>query len=107
MKRARYVLLAILLAGPAQAAWTQQDYAREYDGCLAGCDKTNPREHDTCVSYCRCVIDGTQAQFADHDQLMREMTEQKLADRIARLQKLANSCNQQLWRNPARKLKFQ
>ena len=101
------MLLPILLAGPAQAGWAQKDYISEYDGCLPSCDKTNPQEHDRCVSYCRCVIDGMQAQFGDHDQLMREVTEQKLADRIARLQKLTNSCNQQLWRNPARKLKFQ
>jgi len=107
MKRVHYLLIPILLASPAQAGWTQKDYAREYDRCLSGCDKNNPQEHDKCISYCGCAIDSTQAEFADHDQLTREVTEQKLADRIARLQKLTNSCNQRLWRNPARKLKLQ
>ena len=107
MKRLRYVLLPIFLAGPAHAEWTQRDYASEYDGCLSHCDKNNPHDHAKCIAYCRCVTDGVQSGFASHDQLAREVIEQKLPDRIAILQKLANRCNQQIWGNPARKLKFQ
>ena len=101
------MLLAILLTGSAHAEWAPKDYASEYDGCLPRCDKNNPHDHDKCVAYCRCVTDGMQAQFADRDRLMREVIEQKMADRIARLQKLANGCNQRIWGNPARRLKFQ
>jgi hypothetical protein len=101
-----YALLALLLVIPAHAEWTQRDYASEYDGCLPACDKNNPREHDRCVSYCRCVTDGAQTRFSDHNQFVRDIIQRKLPDQVAPLQKIANRCNQQIWKNPARKLKF-
>jgi len=100
-------LLPILLASPAHAEWTQQDYAREYDGCLSRCDKNNPQDHAKCIAYCHCVTNRVESGFANHGQLAREVIERKLPERIATLQKLANRCNQQIWGNPARKLKFQ
>src|SRR5579871_5219776 len=105
MKNLHFGLVAILLAGSAQAEWTKTDYAREYDNCLAACDKSNPREHDKCVSYCGCVTDGMEAQFSDRDRLTREAVQQKMPERIRSLQRLADHCNHQIWRNPARKLK--
>jgi hypothetical protein len=107
MKRLGCALLPILLASPVHAEWTQKDYAGEHDGCLSRCDKNNPQDHAKCTAYCHCVTDRMQSEFAGHDQLAREVIEQKLPDRIAILQKLANRCNQQIWGNPARKLKFQ
>lgn len=101
----RYALLPILLTSSARAEWTKQDYASEFDGCLAGCDKNNRQEHEKCVNYCRCLADGMQAQFPSHDQLARD-AQQKLRERVAGLQRLADHCNHQIWGNPARRLKF-
>jgi len=106
MKRIHFLLLPIWLAGPAQAGWTQKDYASEYDGCLSGCDKNNPQEHEKCVKYCRCLTEGMQTQFPNHDELVRQPAHGKLPERVAGLQRLADHCNHQIWGNPARKLKF-
>ena len=106
MKPACGILLAILLLSPVHAEWARKDYASEYENCVPPCQKNNPRDQDKCLGYCRCVTDDMQTQFADHDLLMREVLEQKLPDRIAGLQKIANTCNKQVWGNPARKLKF-
>lgn len=107
MKIMYSTLLAILLFGAARAEWAKKDASAEYDNCLPRCDENNPKEHGKCVSYCECVTDGMQVQFADHDQLVRQVTDQKMPERVASLQKIANSCNQKIWKNPARRLKFQ
>jgi hypothetical protein len=107
MKQTAYVLLTVLLAIPAHAEWAKKDYATEYDQCTPACYKNNPKEHDKCDIYCRCVRDDMQVRFTDHDQLIRDVVQDKNADRIASLQKIANSCNQQIWGNSAKKLKFQ
>jgi hypothetical protein len=107
MKQTAYALLMVWLLVPAHAEWAKKDYATEYDQCTPTCYKNNPKAHDKCDIYCRCVTDDMQAQFIDHDQLIRVVVQDKNADRIASLQKIANSCNQQIWGNPARKLKFQ
>ena len=106
MKTLRYMLLAIIVAGAAQAEWAKKDYSAEYGACLPPCDKNHPNEHDKCVSYCTCVTDGMQTQFADHDQMTRQVNQQKLRDPIARLQKIANSCNLKHWKSAAQRLKF-
>jgi hypothetical protein len=106
MKQVAYALLMALLAVPAHAEWAKKDYATEYDNCTPACYKNNPKAHDKCDSYCHCVTDGMQTQFSDHDQLMRDTVQQKMPDRIAALQRIANRCNQQIWGNPARKLKL-
>lgn len=107
MRLARGALSALLLALPAHAEWKQQDLNNEYESCLPSCDKNNPRDHDHCIRYCHCITDGLQAEFSGHDQLVRDTTQLKLPDRIARLQRLANHCNHEIWKTPARKLKFQ
>lgn len=99
--------MALSLAGPTHAGWAQKDYAHEFESCVAGCDKSNPREHEKCVSYCGCVTDEMQVQFSDYDQFVRDTFERKRPDRVASLQKAANRCNLQIWKNPARKLRFQ
>ena len=100
------MLLATLLAGAAQAEWAKKDYSAEYDACLPACDKNHPNEHEKCVGYCKCVTGGMQAQFADHEQMTRQVAQQKIKDRIASLQKMANSCNHKQWGSPAWKLRF-
>ena len=107
MKLVCYTLLAMLLAGSAQAEWAKQVYSAEYESCLPPCDKNSPKEHDKCVSYCTCVTDSMQAQFADHDRLAREAFQKKMPERIARLQRIVNSCNHKFWRTAARKLMVQ
>jgi hypothetical protein len=106
MKQTAYALLVAWLVVPAHAEWTKKDYASEYDNCTPACYKNNPKAHDKCDRYCRCVTDDMQTQFSDHDQMMRDVVQDKNADRIASLQKIANSCNRQIWGNPAKKLKF-
>jgi len=105
MKIVLYALLALLAANPVHAEWARQEYASEYESCLPSCDKNNPREHHQCVSYCRCVTDRMQAEFSSHQQLVREVTQQKLPERAARLQRLADHCNHEVWKSAARKLK--
>jgi hypothetical protein len=78
----------------------------EYDNCTPACYKNNPKEHDKCDNYCHCVTDDMQTQFSDHAQLVQDFLKQN-SDLIAALQKIGNSCNQQIWGNPARKLKLQ
>jgi hypothetical protein len=46
-----------------------------------------------------------QAEFSSHQQLVREVTQQKLPERAARLQRLADHCNHEVWKSAARKLK--
>ena len=106
MKIVHSTLLTLLLAGAAQAEWTKKDYSTEYDSCLSSCDRNHPKEHDKCGSYCTCVTDGLQARFADRDQITRQVIQQKMPDRIASLQKIANSCNQKQWGSAAWKLRF-
>lgn len=108
MRFVHCALLAIwLCSSTAQAEWAKKDYSSEYDNCLPPCDKNNPKEHEMCVKYCGCVTDGMQGQFADHNQMTREVMLQKMPERIASLQKIANGCNHKYWGNPAQKLKFQ
>ena len=106
MKKVACVLLTVL-ALPAHAEWAKKDYAAEYDQCTPACYKNNPKQHDKCDSYCHCITDDMQAQFSDHDQLIRNVAQEKLPTSIAALQKIANGCNRQIWGNPARKLKIQ
>jgi hypothetical protein len=106
MKQVAYALLMVLLAVPARAEWAKKDYATEYDNCTPACYKNNPKEHDKCDNYCHCVTDDMQTQFSDHAQLVQDFLKQN-SDLIAALQKIGNSCNQQIWGNPARKLKLQ
>jgi hypothetical protein len=47
-----------------------------------------------------------QAEFPSHPQLVREATQQKLPDRLARLQRIADHCNHEVWKSAARKLRF-
>ena len=105
MKKAAYALLMLALTVPAYAEWAKRDYDLEYDQCTPACYKNNPKEHDKCATYCHCVTDDLQRQFSDHA-LLQDVLEQKKPDRITGLQKIANSCNQRIWGNPARKLKF-
>ena len=107
MKQLAYALLMVLLVGPARAEWAQKDYATEYDQCTPACYKNNPKQHDKCDTYCHCVTDDMQTRFSDHDQLVHDVVQDQNPDRIAALQKIANGCNQQIWGNPAKKLKFQ
>ena len=107
MKQTACALLTVCLIVPVQAEWAKKDYASEYDQCTPACYKNNPKAHDKCDSYCRCVTDDMQTQFSDHDQMIRDVVQDKNADRIASLQKIASGCNQQIWGNPAKKLKFQ
>jgi 2-keto-4-pentenoate hydratase len=102
----RYVLLAFLLAAPGRAEWTKADMVREYEACLPACDITNPRDHDKCVSYCHCVTDAVEGRFSSHQQLIREVVEQKLREPLAALQKITNRCNRQIFGNPARKIRI-
>ena len=102
----RCALLTLLLVTPAYAEWTKSDSVREYEACLPACDKNNPRDRDKCVSYCGCVTREVQARFSSHPQLIRQVVEQKLADAVAALQKITNRCNQQIFGNPARKLRI-
>jgi hypothetical protein len=106
MKQVACTLLGLLLVIPARAEWKQTDNAREYEACIPECEKNSPREHDRCVNYCRCVTDRMQTQFPDRDRFLREVVEQKLPAPTADLQKIVNRCNQQIWKNPARRLKF-
>ncbi|WP_298256397.1 hypothetical protein [Bradyrhizobium sp.] len=106
MKIMRCVLLAVLLAGAAQAEWAKKDYSAEYDVCLPPCDHNHPKEHDKCVSYCACVTDGMQTHFTNHDQMTREVVQRKIRDQIASLQKIANSCNLKHWGSAAHRLRF-
>ena len=107
MKRLAAALPILLFAAVVHAEWAKQDYAREYDLCTPACYKNNPKQHDKCDSYCHCVTDDMQAQFSDHDRLMKDVVQERLPERIAGLQKIASRCNHQIWGNPARKLKIQ
>jgi hypothetical protein len=107
----RYLLLSLvplslLLVRPVCAEWTKSDLTREYEACLSACDNANPRDHDKCVSYCRCVTEAVQARFSSHPQLIRDVVEQKLRDPVAALQKVTSRCNQHIFGNPARKLRI-
>jgi hypothetical protein len=103
----RYAVMAIFLATtPAHAQWPQEAYSQEYDACVPACDKNNPSDHDKCIAYCHCVMDELQRQFPDHAQLVRELTQQKLASTVAATQTIANACNQKQWGKPARELQF-
>jgi hypothetical protein len=109
MKMLRYTLMAMTamaVADAAQAEWAAKDYSAEYNACLPSCDNNHANEHDRCVSYCKCVTDGMQALFADHEQMTRQVTRQKNNDRTASLQRMADSCNHKQWGSPAWKLKF-
>lgn len=106
MKIMHCILLATLLAGAVQAEWAKKDYSAEYDACLPPCDQNHPKEHEKCVSYCTCVTDGMQAHFANHDQMTREVIQQKMRDRIASLQKIANACNLTCWGSASHRLEF-
>lgn len=101
-----HCVLAVLLAGAAQAEWAQKDYSAEYDACLPPCDQNHPKEHDKCVSYCTCVTDRMQIQFSDHNQMTLQVIQQKKRDQIASLQKIANSCNLKQWGSAAHRLRF-
>lgn len=107
MKQVVYALLAFLLAIPVHAEWAKKDYTSEYEQCTPACYKNNPKTHDKCDSYCRCVTDERQALFPDHDQLVRDAAKQTPPNRIVALQKIANSCNQRIWGNSAKKLRLQ
>ncbi len=100
----RYVLAAILLSTPASAEWTAQRYSSEVADCTAACDKNNPTRHDKCVAGCRCIMDAARTQFPDHDQLQREVVEQKLPNRVATFQMIVDTCNRQQFGGPAKKL---
>ncbi len=100
----RYALAAILLSPPAYAEWTAQQYSKEVTDCAAACDKNNPTRHDTCVAGCRCVMNAAKTQFPDHDQLQREVVEQKLPNRVATFQMIVDTCNRQTFGGPAKKL---
>lgn len=106
MKIVHCMLLAMLLAGAARAEWAKKDYSAEYDACLPPCDQNHPKEHEKCAGYCSCVTDGMQAHFANHDQMTREVIQQKTRERISSLQKIANSCNLKHWRSAAHRLQF-
>jgi len=99
------MLMLMLLAIPAHAEWAKKDYDFEYNQCTPACYKNNPKAHDKCDIYCHCVTDDMQTRYSDHA-LLKGVLEQKVPDRISMLQKIANSCNQQIWGNAARKLKF-
>ncbi len=98
------VLLILLLSTPAWAQWSEQTRSSEITNCVAACDKNNPTRHDMCVAGCRCILDATQAQFPDHDQIQREIIDQKLPDRIAAYQTIVDNCNRQTFGGAARKL---
>jgi len=102
----RTLVLALFLTAPAYAQWAPQVYTTEFEACVPPCDSNNPTSHDKCVAYCHCVMDAMQSQFPDHDALEREATQEKRSDRIASLQAIANTCNQQAFGAPAKKLEF-
>lgn len=101
----RCALIAILLATPVQAQWPQETYSQEHEDCVKACDK-NTAEHGKCISYCDCAIGEVQAQFPDHDRMIREVTQQKLPKSVAALQTIANTCNQKYFGKPAKKLEI-
>ena len=101
-----YALIAILLATPVHARWVPETYSQEHNDCVKACDKNNPSDHGKCVSYCDCAIGDMQAQFPDHGQMVREVTQQKLPSRVATLQTIANACNQKVFGKPAKKLEI-
>lgn len=106
MRQVACALLTLLLAIPAHAEWAKKDYDLEYDQCTPACYRNNPKERAKCDIYCHCVTEDMQTRFSDHALLLRDVIAQKNPDRIASLQKIANSCNQQIWGTTAPKLKF-
>jgi len=90
MKFCACVLIALLLATPACAQWSEQTLSSEMETCVAACDANNPTRHDTCIAGCRCIMDTTSAQFPDHDQLQHEILVEKRSDRVADYQTIVD-----------------
>jgi len=103
MSLKRYAVMAILLATPAHAAWTPQQYSAEYQACIPPCEK-NTNDHANCENYCHCVMDGLQTEFPNHDQLVRDVIQQKLPNSVAAMQRIVDACNGKFFGGPAKKL---
>lgn len=99
----RYVMVALFLSIPAQAAWTPQEYSSDVASCVATCAARAPTRQE-CVAYCGCLFDEVRRQFPDHERLRHEIFVQKLPNRIAAFQAIANTCSLRIHGVPANKL---